>query len=182
MGAQNRRVLSISDKAKGLFSAMRTQSPPHIRARPMRSGRVCSCQAVVPSKSTVIMPSPFHFKYAFIIIACAPAVNGKTEKRRPQRIPRRSARIGMRMLDGALPRPQRRRNRNRGSGIFRTRSVYRAPQGKTERMLLHPMRFCSARCASLSKASAVLIAALPCVQPDVRGRPEAAGHRAAAVL
>ena len=83
MGAQNRRVLSISDKAKGLFSAMRSQSPPHIRARPMRSGRVCSCQAVVPSKSTVIMPNPFRFKYVFIIIACVPAVNGKIEKRRP---------------------------------------------------------------------------------------------------
>ena len=54
---------------------------------------------------------------------------------------RRQPRIGTRTFDGVLPRPQRRKSRNRGSGIFRTRSVYRAPQGKTVRLLLHPMRF-----------------------------------------
>ena len=106
----------------------------------MRSGRVCSCQAVVPSKSTVIMPNPFRFKYAFIIIACAPAVNGKTEKKG---VEAHSPPLGAHRNEdqSASPRPQRRKSRNRGSGAFRTRSVYRAPQDETERLLLHSMNF-----------------------------------------
>ena len=103
MGAQNRRVLSISDKAKGLFSAMRTQSPPHIRARPMRSGRVCSCQAVVPSKSTVIMPNPFRFKYTFIIIAFSPSVKSNPQKNARSSILRRSMRSRKRLSDSSMP-------------------------------------------------------------------------------
>lgn len=35
---------------------------------------------------------------------------------------------------------------------------------------------------ALSPSFVLVAAALPCVQPDVRGCPEAAGHRAAAVL
>ncbi len=80
--AESARLINIGQSERSVLGHTRSKPAPY-RARPMRSGRVCGCQAVVPSKSTVIMPNPFRFKYAFIIIACAPAVNDKIEKRRP---------------------------------------------------------------------------------------------------
>lgn len=78
--AESARLINIGQSERSVLGHAQSKPAPY-RARPMRSGRVCGCQAVVPSKSTVIMPNPFRFKYAFIIIACAPAVNGKIEKK-----------------------------------------------------------------------------------------------------
>lgn len=57
--AQNRRVLSISDKAKGLFSAIHDQSPPTIRARLRDLAACAAVRRSFPQNQQSSCPTPF---------------------------------------------------------------------------------------------------------------------------
>ena len=100
--AESARLINIGQSERSVLGHAHSK-PASYRARPMRSGRVCGCQAVVPSKSTVIMPNPFRLKRCFYYNRFQSVCQEQSAKNARSGILRRSMRSRKRLSDSSMP-------------------------------------------------------------------------------